>query len=714
MMRSSSSKTINGRLASSAPGTRAIRAAALSLLLSVGAGPAQALDSVPAFEQTVYPLLRQYCVTCHAGSGPGFPSIASANVTTAHNAVVNNQKVNFMNPAGSRLVQRLATDRHFCWSNCAQDGVTMRMKIEEWAALVAGGAGGGGGGGGTPPPPPPGGGTPPPGPGGNPVSGLMTQPSTFAQGTIADSNRYEKYLIARYNFKEGSGTLVRDTSGIAPAMDLTLEGNGVSWLDPGIDITAGRAIATAAGSLKLHELIAGRKGRDQYSVEAWLIPAAKNQAGPARIVTYSNSTGTRNFMLGQDGTRYMYRNRNRSRTTDDNGSPNLLSPADEVGDTLQHVVITYHYHPRYGLRKIYVNGELVTGEDPARGGAVSDWDPSYRFILANELTNNRQWLGKILFVAIHNRVLKEAQVIQNYTAGVNDVFVLRFGLDPWLPAGNVIEFEASEYDAYSYLFCRPKLTGTRVNNLAVEGVRMMVNGVTPVMSQSFSRVATSAKVGVPVSELCAIVPKDQGKAVDSFRVHFDKLANNVEPTPEPPAAAPDEEDLEPRPDVGIRNFEQINDSMSVTTGVPKNTPQVEQTFDEIMQALPSSNDIRTFVSAHQTSISKLALEYCDALVNSGNLRQAFFGTQFEFTQPVPTAFSSQLKRDRVIDAVLDRMVGINLATQPDRMALEQELNQLIDGMIQGCNATTCPASRTQAVVKATCAAVLPSAAVLVE
>jgi hypothetical protein len=120
------------------------------------------------------------------------------------------------------------------------------------------------------------------------------------------------------------------------------------------------------------------------------------------------------------------------------------------------------------------------------------------------------------------------------------------------------------------------------------------------------------------------------------------------------------------------------------------------------------------VSAHQTAIARLALEYCDALVDSSQLRAAFFGAQFEFGQPVPTAFSTQSKRDRVIDAVLDRMVGTNLATQPDRTALEAELNALIDGLIQGCTAQTCPAARTQSVVKATCAAVLPSAAVLVE
>jgi hypothetical protein len=713
---SSTDFTIRGTGGALASGVRAAaRFAALGLLI-VAAGQARALDSTPAFEQTVYPLLRQYCAFCHAGSGPGSPSIASISVDTAHSSVVDNQKVNFMAPGDSRLVKRLSEDRHFCWSNCAQDGVAMRMKIDEWATLVAGGPGGGGGGGG-------GGGDP--GGGGNPgggdpgnTVGLVTQPTTFAQGSIARTDRYDRFLIARYDFKEGNGPLVHDTSGVAPAMDLTLEGD-VKWLERGLEFTAGRAIATRETSQKLHDRIAGRRGTHQYTVEAWVAPASLDQIGPARIATYSNGTSSRNFMLGQQFGSYAARNRsifvsNRRWVTNGNGTPNLMSESGALQDSLQHVVMTFHFHPRFGYRKIWVNGQLVSGEDPVRGRHLRPWDPSHQFVVGNETSNNRPWRGQILFLGIHNRVLLQRQIEQNYAAGVHETFVLSFPMTPWLPAGNVLELEASEYDAYSYLFCRPKLAGRNVNNLAVEGVRVMVNGVSPVMGQSFASVDTMARMNQPLSELCAIVPKDQGRGADSFRVHFDRLAQRTEPTPEPPPAAPDESDLEALPDVGIRSFEQIHDTMSTVTGVPKSTPEVEETFDELLQALPASNDIRTFVSAHQTSIAKLALEYCDALVNGSSLRQAFFGSQFEFNQPVPTAFSSQAKRDLVIRPVLDRMVGADLASQPDRAALEAELNQLIGGLIRGCSAQSCPASRTQAVVKATCAAVLPSAVTLVE
>jgi hypothetical protein len=83
---------------------------------------------VAAFEANVYPLTRQYCVQCHVGAGPGFPHIAHPDAETAFRAVVDNQKVNLVDPSRSRLVQRLATDRHFCWSNCANDAAMMQPR----------------------------------------------------------------------------------------------------------------------------------------------------------------------------------------------------------------------------------------------------------------------------------------------------------------------------------------------------------------------------------------------------------------------------------------------------------------------------------------------------------------------------------------------------------------------------------------------------------
>ena len=95
--------------------------------------PAQ---SIPAFETHVLPILQANCASCHSGAGPGSPSIAHSDTTTAYYANVNNQKVNLGNPIDSRLVQRLAVDIHYCWGVCTDNAEEMRAAIEAWAADV--------------------------------------------------------------------------------------------------------------------------------------------------------------------------------------------------------------------------------------------------------------------------------------------------------------------------------------------------------------------------------------------------------------------------------------------------------------------------------------------------------------------------------------------------------------------------------------------------
>jgi hypothetical protein len=155
--------------------------------------------------------------------------------------------------------------------------------------------------------------------------------------------------------------------------------------------------------------------------------------------------------------------------------------------------------------------------------------------------------------------------------------------------------------------------------------------------------------------------------------------------------------------------------MASLTGVDPNANGVSGAFTELEQQLPPTHDLRTFASSQQVGIAKLSLEYCDAMVESPTLRTAFFGTTpaFQFDQPVATAFSDQAKRDLVIDRLVDRMLGANVAYQPSRDEVRPVLNDLITQLTAGCTAGGCDATRTRNVVKGLCAAVLSSAAVTV-
>ena len=174
---------------------------------------------------------------------------------------------------------------------------------------------------------------------------------------------------------------------------------------------------------------------------------------------------------------------------------------------------------------------------------------------------------------------------------------------------------------------------------------------------------------------------------------------------------PDLSVLPPRPDIGIRDFARINDTMAEVTGVDPNTPSVAAIFEELAQQLPTDTSIESFVSSHQVGIAKLALEYCNELVESPILRQDFFGPVYQFDQPVPTAFAGQAERDLIINALVDNMLGTALATQPTLAEVAPVLNALFDDLTAGCTPATCDAERTRTVVKGVCAAVLGSAAV---
>jgi len=102
-------------------------------------GAGAGMSSLAAFEQSVYPLVReQTCVGCHTATVA--PFLAAENVEEAHDAVVNGNKVDLKNPENSRLFLRLAQDNHNCWDDCSANAVVMQAAIEKWAALMAGAA----------------------------------------------------------------------------------------------------------------------------------------------------------------------------------------------------------------------------------------------------------------------------------------------------------------------------------------------------------------------------------------------------------------------------------------------------------------------------------------------------------------------------------------------------------------------------------------------
>jgi mono/diheme cytochrome c family protein len=181
------------------------------------------------FASTVYPLLTQYCSGCHtsAAATPQKPYFASADVNEAYSEA--RAKINLDTPALSRLVVRLGEESHNCWSNCSANATTMLNAITAFANGI-------------------------------PLTQIdsslvVSKALTMYDGTIASGgSRYEANTIARYFFKEGTGSVANDTSGVEPATNLTLSG-AVNWSGGwGISVAAGgKAQATTTSSRKLSD-----------------------------------------------------------------------------------------------------------------------------------------------------------------------------------------------------------------------------------------------------------------------------------------------------------------------------------------------------------------------------------------------------------------------------------------------------------------------------
>ncbi|WP_431685949.1 LamG domain-containing protein [Hahella sp. NBU794] len=645
------------------------------------------------FSSTVYPLLTTNCAGCHRESAaiPQSPYFASADVDSAYAAA--KSKMDLGTPANSRFVVRLRDEFHNCWSgSCASDAAKMLEAVETFSGSID--------------------------PDQVDPDLVASKALNLTDGLAANSGgRYEQNVIALYEFKTGQGVTAYDTSGIEPTLNLTLS-NDVEWVGGwGIKLSGGKAQGSTTNSKKLHDLITAT---GEYSIEAWVAPGNVTQEGPARIVSYSAGVNARNFTLGQ--VQYSYSLLNRTSETDQNGEPALVTDDgdQDLQATLQHVVATYS--PANG-RRIYVNGKFTGDEDMTTAGNLNDWDDTFAFVLGNEASNNRPWDGTIRMVAIHNRALTETQISQNFEAGVGQKFYLLFGTSHLIdvPQSYVV-FEVSQFDSYSYLFNAPFFISLDPNaapsSIPVKGMRLGMNGREVTVGQAYKNMNITLNEtsytpgsGQVMSDRGTIIALEKGPEEDEFFLTFELLGSNshvfLEAEPTPPGAPADGD---PVPEIGLRNFDEINATMSAITGVNASDPGVKSTFETVKQQLPTVENINTFLASHQMGVTQLAIQYCDALVEDNTLRSAFF-PGFDFNASASSAFSGA-GRDLIIDPLLNKGMGVNLASQPDGADVRAELNQLIDKLV-ACGGG-CSADRTETVVKASCAAVLGSAAMLVQ
>lgn len=643
------------------------------------------------FATTVYPLLTEYCAECHSETATvaQSPYFAGGDVDAAYQAA--QLKINLDTPANSRFVIRLSSQFHNCWTDCQANASEMLMEITNLA---------------------------------NSITPTQVDPSlvtsmalSLTDGIISSAGgRHETNLIALYEFKTGSGNTAFDTSGVEPSINLTLSGT-YNWVGGwGVQFIDGKAQGSTTASAKLHDLITST---GEYSIEAWVAPANVTQDGPARIVTYSGGSMSRNFMLGQ--TLYNYDSFNRSDQSDQNGEPQLsTSDADEdLQATLQHVVLTFD--PVNG-RRLYVNGVFTDDLDTVPAGLLNEWDDTYALALASEVDNSNRWEGTVRLLAIHNRVLSGEQITQNFDVGVGEKYFLLFNVTDHVGIQDAyVVFEVSQFDSYSYLFDEPFFVvldnpGVTLGNIPISGIRIGANGREVLVGQAFQNVFVTindvdyAAAGrQSISRLGTVIPLEKGPALDEFFLTFEVLGTSMNvvveasPTPPPPPV-----DVPRDPNIGIRNFAEINYTMSMMTGIPVSNPDIQDTYNRVHQAMPVQTKLIGFISSQQMGITQLAIEYCNTLVDDNTRRTAYW-PNFNWNEGLNTAFDV---RAEVLDPLVTNMVGININTQPNIIALQGEVNALITRLMN-CGGS-CESDRVERIMKGACASVLGSAAMLVQ
>lgn len=654
-------------------------------------------DDSTAFAATIHPVLLANCASCHtdAAALPIAPFFAQADPDAAYEAA--KSKINLDTPANSRFVLRLRNEFHNCWTDCSDNATEMENAIIAFSDQI-------------------------------PLTevdpALLKSKALFlTDGIVASGGgRYDASAIAVWNFKTGSGDTAFDTSGVEPAINLTLAGS-YSWVGGwGVQIVDGKAQGSTASSKKLHDLITAT---GEYSIEAWVVPANVTQEGPAGIVSYSAGTTARNFTLGQ--TLYNYNYLNRSSETNENGEADVSTAdaAEILQTSLQHVIATFS--PTEG-RKIFVNGVLVASEsdnpDFETGGTLNDWNDTYAFVISNEVSSDRLFAGTFRMVAIHNRALTQEQVLQNFDVGVGEKFFMLFSISHLvdLPDSYVM-YEVSQYDSYSYLFAEPtyvNLNSEAVpDNIDMEKVRIAINGKEAITGQAYRNLIANANAtdynsdtGQLLSRLGTVINLEKGPENDEFFITFEKINGQENPFVEPPVPSPAAPaNLDPRPEIGIRDFAEINATMSQATGISMGNPDVMATYTAVKQQLPTLTDIDVFVSSQQMGVTQLAIEYCNALVDDSTARASYF-SGFDFNAAANIAFNSTAKRDSILDALIAKTMGANLASQPSDADIKSELNGLTD-KLTACG-SSCASDRTETVVKAVCAATIANAAMLVQ
>lgn len=232
-------------------------------------------------------------------------------------------------------------------------------------------------------------------------------------GLITIEDRITAGLVALYEFDEGSGSVIYDTSGYLTALNLDINNvANVSWVNGGLDVVSATHITSQSNATKI---IDACQATNEFTFELWVQPEQAIQpisgSGPSRIITIGNTISENNIVIGHGNQLGGASARISPRVF---GLVNLESSLS-VTATPMHIVYT---RDSSNNAVLYINGvQDVSGTQAVT--LSSSWTDDQILRLANSIGLNRAWYGTYYLVAIYNRDLSSAEVLQNYNASTS-------------------------------------------------------------------------------------------------------------------------------------------------------------------------------------------------------------------------------------------------------------------------------------------------------
>ncbi len=325
--------------------------------------------------------------------------------------------------------------------------------------------------------------------------------------------------VVLYEFGEGAGSVVGDSSGVGVPLDLSVADPGsVSWSSGGLSVDAATVISSGGPATKVADAV-GASG--ELTVEAWVDPAEGEQSGPARIVSSSLDPFARNFLLGQGAWGSLpddvFAARVRSGLSV-GGTPTVFSPSGSVSGGLSHVVLT---RAASGVRTLFVDGVAVSSD--TRGGSLANWDRGFPLSLANTADGTRPWRGTYCRVAIFDAALSSAEVADRHESGCSrapntDPVIGPMAAQVSAEGDSVsVAVPASDDDGDAMVFAASGLPG----GLTIDAATGVVSG----------DISQTAGTGSPYAVEVSVDDLRGGVAVATFGWTVDVV--NVDPTLDP-------------------------------------------------------------------------------------------------------------------------------------------------------------------------------------